>query len=260
MSIEPISVFSNSAAGFSRNPLGIIALFIVLVYGFASLTLTLGGNLTSYERVPIVYFLVIFPVLVLFVFTWLVSKHSGKLFAPADFKDEGNFLKAHQQVAVAALVAASSKEGTSTANVQEIVSSVSSTRFHNISSNAAWQRHILWVDDHPENNVYERTAFEAVGFSFSLSLNTEDALRQLESQRFAAIISDMSRKEGPKEGYKLLQAIREKQDKTPLFFYAGSNTPEHQRETIRNGGQGNTNDPSALFQMVTKAIISGSAQ
>jgi hypothetical protein len=61
--------FGNIAKGLSRNPLGIIALFIVLVYGFAALVTTFNSSFTHAERLPLVYFLVIFPVLVLGVFT-----------------------------------------------------------------------------------------------------------------------------------------------------------------------------------------------
>ena len=63
---------------------------------------------------------------------------------------------------------------------------------------------MLWVDDRPENNVYERQAFEEQGLHFRLALSTEEALQILKQEKFAAIISDMGRKEGPKEGYVLL--------------------------------------------------------
>ena len=63
--------FGDVAIGLSRSPLGIIALFIVLVYGFASLVTTLGDSLNPSEKTPLVYFLVLFPVLVLFVFASL---------------------------------------------------------------------------------------------------------------------------------------------------------------------------------------------
>ena len=83
----------DAAKGLARNPLGIIALFIVLVYGFASLVTTFAGSFTHEERLPLIYFLVLFPIVVLAVFAWLVSAHSGKLFAPADFKNEENFVR-----------------------------------------------------------------------------------------------------------------------------------------------------------------------
>ncbi|MBY0475234.1 MAG: hypothetical protein K2Q13_09275 [Nitrosomonas sp.] len=62
----------------------------------------------------------------------------------------------------------------------------------------------LWVDDRPENNVYERQAFQAQGVEFSLALSTNEALDILKTNKFAVIISDMGRKEGPQEGYVLL--------------------------------------------------------
>ena len=57
--------FGETAKSLARNPLGIIALFIVLVYGFASLVAVFAGSFTPMERIPLIYFLVIFPVLVL---------------------------------------------------------------------------------------------------------------------------------------------------------------------------------------------------
>jgi len=92
MMTDPIAPFAERASGFARNPLGIIALFIVLVYSFAALVTIFSSGLTSAERVPLIYFLIVFPVLVLAVFTWLVIKHSGSLFAPSDFKSEDNYV------------------------------------------------------------------------------------------------------------------------------------------------------------------------
>lgn len=88
-----LSVFANSAKGLARNPLGIIALFIVLIYGFAALTLGINSTLQTEERLPLVWFLVIFPVIVLFTFTWLVSKHHEKLYAPSDYKSDEGFIE-----------------------------------------------------------------------------------------------------------------------------------------------------------------------
>lgn len=70
----------------------------------------------------------------------------------------------------------------------------------------------------------------------------------------------MGRKEGPGEGYVLLDKMRSKNDITPLFFYAASNAPEHIRETYEHGGQGCTNDSNELFQMVTHTVWSSKAR
>lgn len=250
--------FGTAAKGLARNPLGIIALFIVLVYGFASLVTAFAQAFTAAERMPLVYFMVTFPVLVLLVFTWLVSRHSGKLFSPSDFKDEGNYVRM-QLAAVASLAAASSKNPSSgtDADLEQVVRVVQEATPRHANTKTERGPTVLWVDDRPENNTYERQAFEALGIKFALSLTTSDALAQLGQRSFAAVISDMGRKEGPREGYGLLDALRARGDQTPLFFYASSNAPEHKRETLQHGGQGCTNDANELFKMVTRAVIAG---
>ncbi len=96
-----LSEFNKAAQKLSRNPLGIIALFIVLVYGIAALVLGVSSNnLEPGEKVPLVYFLVCFPIVVLIVFYRLVSKHHVKLYAPHDFQDKEGFFRAlspHEQ-------------------------------------------------------------------------------------------------------------------------------------------------------------------
>lgn len=88
--------FGSTAKALAKNPLGIIALFIVLIYGVAALVVGFSAQLGPDERYPIVLFLVVFPVLVLAVFGWLVSCHYEKLYAPRDFNSDASFLKALQ--------------------------------------------------------------------------------------------------------------------------------------------------------------------
>ncbi len=190
--------FGATAKSLARNPLGIIALFIVLVYGFASLVTAFAGSFTPAERLPLIYFLIAFPVLVLVVFAWLVSKHSGKLFAPSDFKDEENYVKM-QMAVVASLTAATAKSDTpaSEAQLHKIVEVVRAAGPAAVPTGDGWRNHILRVDDRPENNTYERQAFETMGLRFTLALSTDEAFERLAQAKFAAIISDMGRREGP---------------------------------------------------------------
>lgn len=250
--------FAESAKGFTKSPLGIIALFIVLVYGFASLVVGLGQGISEHIA-PLIYFMVSFPIIVFFGFLWLVAKHHNKLYGPSDFKDEDNFLKA-QMASVASLAAATARqtgyEALPESQLREIVDVVSNAS--NKSKSEKWKNRALWVDDRPENNVYERQAFEAQGIEFSLALSTNDALEQLKTNKFAVIISDMGRKEGPQEGYVLLDRLRTQGDKTPFVIYAGSNLPEHKRLARERGAVGCTNRANELFQMVMSAISNGS--
>lgn len=91
--MSDLSTFSSAAKGLTKNPLGIIALFIVLVYGFASLTLGVTSNLESAERLPLVWFLVVFPFAVLLLFGWLVSGYHEHLYAPGDYRSDESFHK-----------------------------------------------------------------------------------------------------------------------------------------------------------------------
>jgi CheY-like chemotaxis protein len=252
---EVVPDFGKTATSLARNPLGIIALFIVLVYGLAAMVAAFASPLTAQERLPLVYFLVIFPVLVLAVFAWLVSRHSGKLFAPSDFKDETNYVRM-QLSAVASLTAAAvSREGSADVPIGTVVETVQSAA---VSSRARQSEHIpclLWVDDNPSNNTYEANAFEAVGMKIEIALSTQEALQLLHNQSYDAIISDMGRREGPREGYVLLEEIRRGGDDTPYFIYAGSNLPEHKREARQRGAQGSTNDAEELFKMVARTVF-----
>lgn len=150
-----IKEFGEVAKGLARSPLGIIALFIVLVYAFASLV-AFGGSFQPGERAPLIYFLVAFPVLVLVVFAWLVSTHSKDLFGPSDYRNEENYVKM-QLSAVASLAVASTKDGKqadSNFKVEEIVEMVRHAAPPEQLIDG-WRNHILWVDDRPNNNKYE---------------------------------------------------------------------------------------------------------
>jgi len=93
---NPVKDFMESAKGLTRNPLGIIALFISLIYGVACVVLiaSLNNLHGSEERLPLIWFIIIFPLVVLSVFTYLVIFHHKKLYAPSDYKDEKNFVNA----------------------------------------------------------------------------------------------------------------------------------------------------------------------
>ncbi len=113
---------------------------------------------------------------------------------------------------------------------------------------------ILWVDDRPDNNIFEREAFNSLGFKFDLALSTNEALKKLKLNKYAAIISDMGRVEGSDEGYVLLKKVRLKDKETPFIIYAGSNKLEHKIMAQEKGAQGSTNRANELIDLVTTHI------
>lgn len=168
--------------------------------------------------------------------------------------------KRQQTEAAAALAAASAArpEGGSTpanagAQAREAAELVAAVVTPTVLRKAEHAK-VLWVDDNPDNNIYERQSLEALGISFVLATSTEEALKLLKGQRFSVVISDMGRPPDPKAGYTLLEAIRKSGDATPYVIYAGSNAPEHKAEARRRGALGSTNQASELFEYVVSAL------
>lgn len=85
----------KNAKGLTKNPLGIIGLFISLIYGFACLVLSTSiANLQSAnERLPLIWFIIIFPLIILGAFIYLVVNHHEKLYAPSDFRNDDAFIE-----------------------------------------------------------------------------------------------------------------------------------------------------------------------
>ncbi len=118
---------------------------------------------------------------------------------------------------------------------------------------------VLWVDDHPSNNVYERMALEALGIRFVISTSTDDAVEKLRTGRYDLVISDMGRPPDSHAGYTLLSRVRDELKlKTPYLIYAGSNDPAHDAEAQKKGASGNTGNPRDLFRRVVGILERGS--
>lgn len=113
---------------------------------------------------------------------------------------------------------------------------------------------ILWVDDNPTNNRYERSTLESLGFVIEEALTTKEALEKIKTKTYAVILSDRGRKEGKEAGFDLLKKIRLKDKVTPYFIYTITNAPEVKEMAIREGAQGLTNNPAELVEMVTGYI------
>lgn len=82
----------GTATKLSRTPLGIIALFIVLVYAMASLVLATGRIPDQASVTPLIWFMVLFPVVVFGGFVWLVATRPRNLYGPGDFPDAKDYL------------------------------------------------------------------------------------------------------------------------------------------------------------------------
>jgi len=166
--------------------------------------------------------------------------------------------KRKQAEAAAALVAAAAArpntdQPSSAATSRETLDLVQESVTPRLLRKAA-QATVLWVDDRPDNNVYERQSLEALGVTFVIATSTEEAMEKVRGSKFNVIISDMGRPPDPRAGYTLLDQLRTDGHNTPFVIYAGSNAVEHKAEARKRGALGSTNRASELFEYVVQAL------
>jgi len=80
---------------------------------------------------------------------------------------------------------------------------------------------ILWVDDNPDNNIYERRILRSLGVFVDLARSTGEALSMLQQTTYDAVISDMARGGVPDEGLKFLTEMRKRGLYRWTIFYVG---------------------------------------
>jgi CheY-like chemotaxis protein len=209
----------------------------------------------------------VWPIVVLFILVRFGSSFREFISSLGEFSLKGAGFEAsakrRQAEAAAALAAAAasrpdddSDAGTVAKDVRAAAAVVAEVATPRVIRRASGSR-VLWVDDRPNNNIYERQALEALGVSFVLALSTDEALEKLRQQEFDAIISDMGRPPDPRAGYTLLDKLRASGDQTPFVIYAGSRSPEHQAESRRHGAIGCTNRANELLEMVLGVLGRG---
>lgn len=85
---------------------------------------------------------------------------------------------------------------------------------------------ILWVDDNPENNIYEREVLRTLGSNTDIVTSTQQGMVALQSKVYDLVISDMSRGSTPDEGLVLLQEMRKRRFPQRMVFYVCNVDPE----------------------------------
>ncbi|MBW8184169.1 winged helix-turn-helix domain-containing protein [Shewanella nanhaiensis] len=109
---------------------------------------------------------------------------------------------------------------------------------------------ILWVDDHPDNNVEEREEFRQQNIGVYSTTSTDEALLLLSIYGYEMVISDMGRGEEPLAGLKLLRVLRESGTDIPYIIYTLNDTPQLHDAVSKSGGQGVAVDAQSLFNLV----------
>lgn len=99
---------------------------------------------------------------------------------------------------------------------------------------------LLWVDDHPQNNIYEERFFEEHRIAVHPVTGSSDALKLLAMYDYKVVISDMGRGEDRLAGIHLVEQMRAKGDDTPVIIYTvrpdGAAAQQAQRNLVAEAG------------------------
>jgi len=96
---------------------------------------------------------------------------------------------------------------------------------------------VLWVDDHPQNNLNERRFFEQRKLAVYQVETSEDALALLAMYDYGAVISDMNRGDQPLAGLELVREMRQRRDRTPFIVYTVVPSAAQRKLVADAGGQ-----------------------
>jgi CheY-like chemotaxis protein len=115
---------------------------------------------------------------------------------------------------------------------------------------------ILWVDDVPDNNVYETLALADLGKFVTVATSTEAARAYLSRMDFAAIITDLSRNGDGDAGLKFIQEVRATGNRVPIIVYT-SHAPDVPSEVRDAGADAIVDLPHKLVSEVESRVVSG---
>ena len=110
---------------------------------------------------------------------------------------------------------------------------------------------ILWVDDHPENNLNERKMFRQLKIEIDTAKSTDEALDILRHAEYDLVISDIARGEKATAGLDFLNEFRKQNKTTPLIYYVGV---IDSKLGVPAQAFGITNRPDELLHLVLDAL------
>lgn len=113
---------------------------------------------------------------------------------------------------------------------------------------------VLWVDDHPLNNLYERQALASLGIFADSYTTNNDAAHAMSLGAFDLVISDIGRDSGHESGWDLLRIFRARWPSVPFVFYVGDDSPAQRGRAAEEGAVGLTAKPDELMQVVVNGL------
>lgn len=121
------------------------------------------------------------------------------------------------------------------------------------SLNKAPISRVLWVDDHPDNNVNETLALLHLGVFVVTATSNRAARRYLDDIEFNAVITDLGRAAHRDDGAALVKDLHADKPDMPVIVYTG-NASAVRSELTHEGATAVEDEPAALLSAVLRAI------
>jgi CheY-like chemotaxis protein len=142
-------------------------------------------------------------------------------------------------------------------NLQQVAASAASTLVPQALQRPETTVKVLWVDDHPQNNIGLQYAFQALGLVV-ICVDSNAGIRQAfaTSSEFDVVITDMyrdatgDRPADPTGGKQTVKIIGSQHPGVPVIIYAGQYSAAHANDPLFPPVIADTNITERVFKMV----------
>ena len=113
---------------------------------------------------------------------------------------------------------------------------------------------VLWVDDHPINNYWERLALADIGVMVDTYTVNSEAVLAFSRNGYDLVISDIGRDGKAETGFDLLRELRERDESIPFFFYTAKVEDDDRAHAKQAGATDSFDLPEPLLSAVLENL------
>ncbi|MFF3331623.1 response regulator [Streptomyces sp. NPDC002888] len=108
---------------------------------------------------------------------------------------------------------------------------------------------VLWVDDNPDNNVYETLALEQLGLLVTKATSTDSGMFYFNDLDFSLVVTDAQRGPDADAAMNLLKELREVKPEIPVIVYT-MGAADKREQLVNAGARAVVETPSELIKAV----------
>lgn len=147
------------------------------------------------------------------------------------------------------------KKGKTKAPVREVSAEMADVEQSISDLSNKIQKSVLWVDDNPDQNVYEVQALQSLGMRVVQVVSNKDAYAALQRDKFDLVITDIGRGPLKENGLDLVDSLAKSNPTLPAIVYTSPEGAQNRKaEAERRGAKGITALPVELTSLVIKYL------